>query len=130
MYHMRPLDARDHGKLTTEMLVARAVVVKALRGQAGRGRVGRGKCRPRADFVFLAGGEALARVLYGVLSQRATCAPPFAARSLSLTPVTPKVALRARWRSRRSSGVRDEAWREEGGTRVAKGYAGDTLYHM
>ena len=64
MYHTCPLDARDHGKLTTEMLVARAVVVKALRGQAGRGRVGRGKCRPRADFVFLAGGEALARVLY------------------------------------------------------------------
>ena len=130
MYHTCPLDARDHGKLTTEMLVARAAVVKALRGQAGRGRVGRGKCRPRADFVFLAGGEALARVLYGVLSQRATCAPPFAARSLSLTPVTPKFALRARWRSRRSSGVRDEAWREEGGTRVAEGYAGDPLYHM
>ena len=75
-------------------------------------------------------GEALARVLYGVLSQRATYAPPFAARSLSLTPVTPKFALRARRRSRRSSGVRDEAWREEGGTRVAEGYAGDPLYHM
>ena len=121
MYHTCPLDARDHGKLTTEMLVARAAVVKALRGQAGRGRVGRGKCRPRADFVFLAGVEALARVLYGVLNQRATYAPPFAARSLSLTPVTPKLTLRARRRSRRSSGVRDEAWREEGGTRVAEG---------
>ena len=127
---MRPLDARDDGKLTREMLVARAAAVKALGGQAARGRVGRGKSRPRADCVFLGGVGALARVLKDVLSQRATYAPPFAARSLSLTPVTPKLALRARRRSRRSSGVRDEARREEGGTRVAEGYTGDTLYHM
>ena len=127
---MRPLDARDDGKLTREMLVARAAAVKALGGQAARGRVGRGKSRPRADCVFLGGVGALARVLKDVLSQRATCAPPFTARGLSLIPVTPKLALRARWRSRRSSRVRDEARREKGGMRVAEGYAGDTLYHM
>ena len=127
---MRPLDARDDGKLTREMLVARAAAVKALGGQAARGRVGRGKSRPRADCVFLRGGGALARVLQDVLSQCATCAPPFTARGLSLIPVTPKLALRARWWSRRSSGVRDVAWREEGGLRVAEGYEGDTLYHM
>jgi len=56
LYHMRPLDARDDGKLTREMLVARAAAVKALGGQAARGRVGRGKSRPRADCVFLGGG--------------------------------------------------------------------------